>query len=565
MRPTRRARPALLAPLLACVALVVGSCASLPEAGAPQPFDVSVPDTGPVDLAAGGPTDGSSPEELVSDFLLASAAGTTDDFAAARLYLTQRAATTWKPDAGVEVYPTATTPAITPADDIGNSEEVSLSVAAVASVDGTGVLTRTEDTSTIARQFHLTKDGGEWRIDGLDDGVVLSQASFTASYRRVNLYFPATTGDVLVADPRWYPAKRLATHLLTGLVAGPQASLGAAVTTAVPEGTTIPSQGMDISDHVARVTLSAALPSDESTEQLLAWQVVETLTQADTVTAVELTVSGTVVPTDDLRAPTTYRQDSAVGVAKGAIVSLTGSTLHELLGAQEAGAGASQPALGPVNGPFLAWTTPGTVNVRDTTSGVTAKVAVKAPTWPSVDRFGWTWTVPSDTAGAAPVVLATDGTTSDLKAPFADASTVAALRVSPDGARAVMLRAVGPTRSVWVAPVLRGAAGEPKGLGTASEVDGLSAGVLDVSWAGSSTLVALRSVDRSQSGTTEVAVVPLGGFVTTLTAPSGAEQLSAGASEADILVGTSQAGTYARSGSVWQAVAAEVSQLHYPG
>lgn len=565
MRPSRRARPALLAPLLTCVALVVGSCASLPEAGAPQPFDVSVPDTGPVDLAAGGPTNGSSPEELVSDFLLASAAGTTDDFATARLYLTQGAATTWKPDVGVEVYPTATAPAITPATATGDTDEVSLSVAAVASVDGNGVLTRTEDASTIARQFHLTKDGGEWRIDSLDDGVVLSQASFTASYRRMNLYFPASTGDLLVADPRWYPAKRLATHLLTGLVAGPQTALGAAVATAVPEGTTIPSQGMDISDHVARVTLNAPLPGDQATQRLLAWQVVDTLTQADTVTAVELTVSGTVVPTDNLPAPPTYRQDSAVGIAKGAIVSLTGSTLHEVLDAQDAGSNPSQPALGPANGSFLAWTTSDTVNARDTTSGASAKVDVAAPTWPSVDRFGWVWSSSSNTAGATPVVLATDGTTSDLKAPFADSSTVAALRVSPDGARAVMLRVVGSTRSVWVAPVLRGANGEPKGLGAANEVDGLSAGVLDVSWAGSATLVALRSVDRSQSGTAEVAVVPLGGFVTTLTAPSGADQLSAGASEADILVGTSQAGTYARSGSVWQAVAAEVSQLHYPG
>lgn len=562
-RPSHRRR--LLVGLLVGVSLVLGACASLPEAGAPQPFDVSVPDADPVDLAAGGPTKGSSPEELISDFLLASAAGSTDDFATARLYLTQEAATTWKPDAGVEVYPTETTPGIT-SDAAGvDAEDVSLDVAAVASVDSTGVLTRTEDTSTISRQFHLVKDGDEWRIDSLDDGIVLSQASFTASYRRVNLYFPSTTGDVLVADPRWYPAKRLATHLLTGLVAGPQSGLRSAVTTAVPEGTTIPSQGMDISDHVARVALNATLPSDESTRQLLAWQVVETLTQTDTVTSVELSVSGTVVDTDDLPTSPTYRQDSAVGIANGSIVSLTGSTLHQVLDAQVTGASPSQPALGPVNGTLLAWTSHDTVKVRDTDSGANATTPVHRPTWPSVDRFGWTWSVSSDTSGAAPVVLASDGTTVELKAPFSDASTVAALRISPDGARAVILRVLGSTRSVWVAPVLRGEGGQPEGLGAATEVDGLSSGVLDVSWAGSSTLVALHSSGSSQSGGVAVAVLPLGGFLTTLGAPSGAQTLSAGASPSDILVETTESSVFARSGSVWQAVSAEVSQLHFPG
>lgn len=564
MSPGRRRRTGYLAPLLACVALVLGACASLPEGGAAQPFDVSVPDVGPVDLAAGGPTEGSTPEELISDFLLASAAGPTDDFATARLYLTQEAATTWKPDAGVEVYPTETTPGIVSAGGDGDADEVTLKVEAVASVDDDGVLTRTEDSSTISREFHLAKVGGEWRIASLDDGIVLSQASFTSAYRQVDLYFPATTGDALVADPRWYPAKRLTTHLLTGLVAGPQASLGSAVTTAVPEGTTIPSQGMDISDHVARVTLNATLPGDEEAQRLLAWQVVETLTQADTVTSVELTVSGTVVSTDDLPSSPAYRQDSAVGLSDGAVVSLTGSTLHEVLDAQDVGSDPSHPALDPTDGGIVAWTSDDSVQVRNTAGTVTATAAVHSPTWPSVDRFGWTWTLSSDTPGAAPVLLAADGTVTGLKAPFSDASTVAAMRVSPDGARVLILRVLGSTRSVWVAPVLRDSGGEPTGLGTATEVAGLSSGVLDVSWAGSSTLVALHSAGGT-TGDAELVVVPIGGFVTTLGAPAEAATVSAGASADSVLVETPGGNVYARSGSVWQTVSAEVSQLHYPG
>lgn len=560
----RRTRLALGA-LLCCVALMAGACASLPEAGAPQPFDVSVPDAGPVDLAAGGPTKGSSPEELISDFLLASAAGSTDDFATARLYLTSQEAGRWRPDAQVEVYPTQTAPNLSVTTGTQGSADVSLDVPAVASIDDAGLLTRTEDSSSVSRQFHLVQESGEWRIDSLDDGIVLSQASFAASYRLANLYFPSTTGDVLVADPRWYPAKRLATHLLTGLVAGPRASLAGAVTTAVPEGTTIPSQGMEISDHVAKVALSATLPSDQSTEQLLAWQVVETLTQADTVSSVELTVSGTVVPTDALPSSPTYRLDSAVGVTKDGLSLLTGSTLHKALGSDVVGPAPVQPAIGPVNSSLLAWSAGDAVTVRDVDTGATAKTTVASPTWPSIDRFGWTWSMSSGTTSATPVALAASGARVELKAPFSDSSTVAALRIAPDGARVLMLRVVGSTRSVWVAPLQRTTDGTPKGLGVAIEVSGLSSGVLDASWAGSQTLVALRSDTTTPGGDLEVAVVPLGGFVTTLSAPTGAQALSAGGSASDILVGTSRGGALARSGSVWQAVGAEVSDLHYPG
>ena len=54
------------------------------------------------------------------------------------------------------------------------------------------------------------------------------------------------------SDPRWYPSRRLASHLLAGLVAGPSPALDPVVANAIPAGATLPSHGVEVSDGVAR-------------------------------------------------------------------------------------------------------------------------------------------------------------------------------------------------------------------------------------------------------------------------------------------------------------------------
>ena len=50
--------------------LSAAACSVLPTASSPHPFDVPTPSAEPVEVAAGGPAQGSTPDMLVSDFCL---------------------------------------------------------------------------------------------------------------------------------------------------------------------------------------------------------------------------------------------------------------------------------------------------------------------------------------------------------------------------------------------------------------------------------------------------------------------------------------------------------------
>lgn len=587
----------------AALALGLAGCSALPDSGSPQPFDVSVPTSDPLDLSADGPAKGSSPQALVKDFLLACAAGTTDDFATARQFLTDAASRSWHPETLVQVYATDTSPSFSGGGDAdpdggeGDGEStsapeatpgaaltVTLTAAAVATVDDQGILTRADADARIVHEFALTAEDGEWRINALDDGVVLSETSFTSAYQQADLYFPSTTGDALVADPRWYPARRLATYLLAGLLGGPSEEIAPAVSSAIPEGATLPSQGVAITDHVAHVDLAATFPADDAAERLLAWQIQATLTQASTVSTVDLSVSGTGIDVDDLPAGPEYALDSAVALSEDGLVRVTGTSVAQTVVPRgELGENPRDPAIAPISGSTIAWLNADGLAVLSGTSGARTDHAVESPTAPSVDRWGWVWTA-SSAAGGAILVAGADGEDLTLDAPFRDSSAVEALRVSPDGARLAMLRVSGGTRSVWVAAIGRDAAGKPTSVGTPVAVSGLSVGIADVSWAGRTTVVALRDAGASSgagpaagggsgggagggsASASELATVPLGGFLTTLAFPSGkAERLTGGAASTNVYVTTSDGQVYARSGSVWQSVGGDLAGLRYPG
>ena len=98
--------------LIACAALALAGCASLPTSSPPAPFDVSARDGSGVQFSAEGPSDGSDAATLVSDFLLACAAGPQDDYATACLFLTAASARSWQPETEILVYDTDTAPAV---------------------------------------------------------------------------------------------------------------------------------------------------------------------------------------------------------------------------------------------------------------------------------------------------------------------------------------------------------------------------------------------------------------------------------------------------------------------
>ena len=544
-----------LMPLALAACLALAGCTSLPTSSAPAPFDVSAKDGSGIQFSAEGPSADADAATLVNDFLLACAAGPQDDYATARLFLSAASARSWQPETEILVYDTDTAPSVTAGSETATQVDVTVAVLGVASVDAFGVLTRVA-TSTVSRTFTLVREEGQWRINNPENMVLMSRASFTASFSLANLYFPTAEGGDLVADPRWYPSRRLASHLLAGLVEGPRQSLAPVTANAIPPGTTVPSQGLDVADGVARVELNAVMPSSESARTTLAWELVRTLTQVADVLRVNASLSGDVLDMQAIPVPPTYSLDTLVGAGPGGIGLVSSSSVTEHTAVTDA----SNPTVSPVDSSLIAWS--GTDGVYAQRGGTTvAFLPGQAPLGPSVDRFGWVWG--PATASSVSVGGGVDGAFS-VSVESESAGQIRAVRISPDGTRALVLR--GSDASAWVGVVERGASGRPLAIRSLEEIPLEHGSVVDVSW---TTSTGLALVVRPTGEDDQLVTMPLGGLPSNVSLPIRVTSMSAGgSSSAVVITGTDAAGreqVLIRSGALWQNAPDTLTSARYAG
>ena len=544
-----------LMPLALAACLALAGCTSLPTSSAPAPFDVSAKDGSGIQFSAEGPSADADAATLVNDFLLACAAGPQDDYATARLFLSAASARSWQPETEILVYDTDTAPSVTAGSETATQVDVTVAVLGVASVDASGVLTRVA-TSTVSRTFTLVREEGQWRISNPENMVLMSRASFTASFSLANLYFPTAEGTDLVADPRWYPSRRLASHLLAGLVEGPRQSLAPVTANAIPPGTTVPSQGLDVADGVARVELNAVMPSSESARTTLAWELVRTLTQVSDVLRVNASLSGDVLDMQAIPVPPTYSLDTLVGAGPGGIGLVSSSSVTELTAVTDA----SNPTVSPVDSSLVAWS--GTDGVYAQRGGTTvAFLPGHAPLGPSVDRFGWVWG--PATASSVSVGGGVDGAFS-VSVESESAGQIRAVRISPDGTRALVLR--GNDASAWVGVVERGASGRPLAIRSLEEIPLEHGSVVDASW---TTPTGLALVVRATGEDDQLVTMPLGGLPSNVSLPIRVTSMSAGgSSSAVVITGTDAAGreqVLIRSGALWQNAPDTLTSARYAG
>lgn len=545
------------AALVACAALALAGCASLPTSSAPAPFDVSAGDGSGIQFSAEGPSDGSDAATLVSDFLLACAAGTQDDYATARLFLTAASARSWRPEAEILVYDTDSTPSVSATSESASGAEVNVSVLGVASIDSSGVLTRSNG-ATVARSFTLVREEGQWRIDAPDNAILISRAALTASYTLANLYFPSLDGTELVADPRWYPSRRLASHLLAGLVDGPRPALDPVVASAIPAGATLPSRGVEIVDGVARVELNASIPPSASARANLAWELTRTLTQAADVSQVVASLSGEALEAEGMPMQPPYSLDTLVGggpLGVG-IVSASGLTVRA------SATDASNPTASPVDASLVAWS--GADGVYAERAGApVAFLPGQAPLGPSIDRYGWVWG-PATSASWLSVGGGADGAFS-VSVESESAGPIHAVRVSPDGARALVIR--GETPSAWVGVVERGPGGRPIAVRSLVRVSLDGGAVVDASWTTSTGIV--FAVRGEAGDSDQLVTMTLGGLPSRVPLPIRVSSMSAGASSSSVvIVGADEGGgvqVLVRSGALWQNAPADLTTARYAG
>lgn len=328
---TRALRVLCLA-VAAVLAVTTAGCAGVPSSSAPQAIG-TVERPAPPSLPT--PTPGMEPDVLLREFLKATA-DPANRHLAARQFLTESASRGWD-DAGSALLIDRVVFTETRRPDLVT---VSMQADILGSLSELGVFETAEGALPDPGPIELVKTPGGWRIDRLPNGVFLDWQQFQQTYKRNTLYFTDPTGNTVVPDPRYVAVSdsdQLATELMSKLIAGPRPEMARTVRNllAAPLRLRGPVTRADGSKTGvgrgyggARIELENLSTTDPHTRQLLAAQIIWTLSRAGINGPYVINVDGAAL--DDRFAEGWDTADVAAsdpGAADGA-----GAGLHALVG-----------------------------------------------------------------------------------------------------------------------------------------------------------------------------------------------------------------------------------------
>ena len=568
---SRPARPvAAVLAVLGALALLAG-CVGMPTSGPVGVGVERVNDQGGVEPLGDPPPQDGSPEDIVRGFLGASAAGfsrdttsadSADDFRNAREYLSGESRRTWSPRERVVVYSTASSPDLVVRD---SRVEVTLRVAARIDAEGRYQQGGVDTQETVA--FDMVQDSeGQWRISGLEDGVVLSEPNFEAIYRSATLYFLSQDDRFLVPETRWFPLRNLATSIVRAVIAGPSDWLRDGVRSAVPEGAVLQPDAVSVDDEgVAAVSLSTGgLPAEPADRALMQAQLEASLRIAR-VRTVEVSAGG--VPLGVDAAELERGQDWGGGVeviqddrlaqmSQGELVPVDGIGSLAGLDARDPARDGSAALRVMLSGPDRLVTVPTTAAASRELLAEPALVA------PSVDRHGWVWTASAQHPGE---LLAVDagGTVVEVPVEWLNDRTVRSLRVARDGSRAAVVSVGSDGVRVDVTSVVRDDSGTPQMLGAAWRTGATLVDASRVVWVDESTLGVLG---RSGTATTAIYhLVPLSGEVQARPPLADSVDIAGGKGDSALYIASSEGELFARGGASWKSVGTGVRDPSFAG
>jgi len=273
------------------IALSLSGCAGIPTSSAIHFNDITSIDSANqyVRVIARPPADNSSAEDIVRGFLEA-CADSGDNYAIARQYLDVTTAQKWNPASGIEFLDTREMKIST------QDSRILVSAPHESSINASGFFALAQPGAKLSAQFALARHGdGQWRINALADGLLLSTSELEREFRGYPVYFISNRSADLVPDSVLVPtsSQGIATTLVRSLLAGASSNISKAVRSSVPPGTKLTFGSVPVSAGVATVDLSSEVLSATRTERReLAAQLVWTLTSLPNVSAVRITVSG---------------------------------------------------------------------------------------------------------------------------------------------------------------------------------------------------------------------------------------------------------------------------------
>ncbi|MGN6781296.1 MAG: LpqB family beta-propeller domain-containing protein [Marmoricola sp.] len=515
-----------LSVLVVLCALLAG-CSLLPESGpvVQRVGEGQVAAAEPQYVEPPGPVRGADREQVVRGFLEAMQANPLTT-ATARLFLSDQARQTWRPDGGTVVYDALT---VSPA----GSGTIAARLSDAHLLDASGRWSP-RPTRTRVTRFHLVREHHEWRIDNPGNLLMVRSVYFTETFGSYDLYFFDRTARTLVADPVYVPSgPQAASDLVRGLLAGPQPPLAAVTRSAFPAGSVLDPSVVVTDSGVAEVPLGPEVlkMAPEELNRAMA-QLAWTLRPVPGIRRVRITVAGTPVPLPDGRTDLGVDEDEEYGpfglgstrelvaVRSGRVVTVAGDSVTPVAGGlgrpgfalrsvalDRAG---TQVAAVSENGTtaYLAATEPGSGRVTRPLSGADDLLR------PSFDLFGVLWLVDRTPTGAV-VRVVSNGEARVVRIPGVTGEPVTSFAISPDGTRLAVGIADPLRPRVTVVEVARGAAGAVQGglaprmlpVALSDPVHELGP-VTDVGWR---TPTLLAVLTRPDDTTSRVVYVPIDG------------------------------------------------------
>jgi hypothetical protein len=552
---------------LVLAALLLPACAGLPTSGnvaAGLELGESSQDLDFLPVAS-GPIKGSGPEEIVEGFLEAGIT-TSDNWATAREFLAPGLQRTWRPGAGVSIDVGTDTRTITstvPEEQVedAGSAEVQVLLDLIASVDETGAYSEALGASNMPFSLERMEDG-EWRITEAPDGVVIDEPRFTNVFAGYPLQYFDLSWSRLVPDMRWFPRRQSpATTVTQALIGGaPSDWLDPAVQNAFPADVQLAQDAVPITGQVAEVALSRPATSlDETTLSRMRTQLQATLRAAGVaVTQVQFTVDGrsldagvvdVVEPTPDVG--TLVLQNGAFGRIVGDEISPIDGISAEIAAIPQPivsidlAADDSRAAV-QLGDRHVYLVGEGNLDELDARQGLIE---------PSLDPYGYTWTVPAGDPGALQA-SGSDVVAHPIANAWPTASAVSHVRVAADGTRVAAVITVGKQRWVVVAVVVRDSAGIPIELGDIKQLIQIAEPATGLVWLGADRLGVL--VDPSSPS---LITQMVGGPGATEAAPADAIAAAGARSAAGVRILGATGDLFAHAGSAWREVASGVSVL----
>ncbi|MGF2948461.1 LpqB family beta-propeller domain-containing protein [Microbacterium alcoholitolerans] len=551
---------------IAVAGLLLAGCTGLPTSGPPNAGltvgeDGEEPDFTPI---APDPEPGAGPERIVAGFLEASMTP-ANNWEIARKFLTEDFSREWDPEVGVAIDSSVLKrefdPSVEADDEAATTAEVNVQLDQIASVDADGAYSAA--TGQAKATYRLVRaEGGEWRISEAKDGITLDIETFAKVYEKFSLKYFDPSWSHLVPDVRWYPRRAaMATTITRAVISGtPTDWLAPAVQTAFPADVALVGDAVPIdADQVASVSLTrSALSASSAVLARMRTQLEASLAGAG-VAEVRFVVDGSPLSADTVSLDESIVDpgvlvltDETFGTAGagGDIAPVTGLTaqidkISSPIQAMDISRDALLAAVQQGDGRVFA-VSDGTANEVDSRSNLVT---------PSLDPFGFIWTVPRHEPGEVKAWEARV-VEHNVVADWPETDSISHLRVSADGARVAGVVASGGQHRLVVASVVRGEGSAPVELGDVQEIALLSGPADGIAWIGADSIAVLSSAPG-----TALTTYMVGGPAAVSPAPEGATSLAGAKTTTGLRVLTSDGAVYALRGSSWQSSVQDVLVL----